>query len=48
MPSARNSLLLVVALLVLGAILALLYQSASHDDFPEDDEWFDFEHPSHS
>lgn len=41
----RNTLVLVVALLVLGGILAMLYRSASNRDLP-DDEWFDFEHPS--
>ena len=40
----RNSLLIVVALLVLGAILAMLYRSASNEELP-DDEWLDFEHP---
>jgi hypothetical protein len=40
----RNSLVIVVALLVLGAILAMLYRSASNDELP-DDEWLDFEHP---
>jgi len=40
----RNSLLIVVALVVLGAILAMLYRSASNDELP-DDEWLDFEHP---
>ncbi len=43
--SGRNALVLVVALLVLGGILAMLYRSASNRDLP-DDEWFDFEHPS--
>jgi hypothetical protein len=41
----RNAIVLVVALLVLGAVLAMLYKSASNRDLP-DDEWFDFEHPS--
>lgn len=41
----RNALVLIVALLVLGGILAMLYKSASNRDLP-DDEWFDFEHPS--
>ena len=41
----RNALVLIVALLVLGGILAMLYRSASNRDLP-DDEWFDFEHPS--
>ena len=41
----RNGLILIVALLVLGAVLAMLYRSASHRDLPDDD-WFDFEHPS--
>lgn len=40
----RNSLLIVVALVALGAILAMLYRSASNDELP-DDEWLDFEHP---
>ena len=41
----RNALVLIVALLVLGGILAMLYKSANNRDLP-DDEWFDFEHPS--
>lgn len=41
----RNALVMIVALLVLGGILALLYRSASNRDLP-DDEWFDFEHTS--
>jgi hypothetical protein len=45
MPNARSSILMLVALIVLGAILALLYRSASNDELPDDDEWFDFEHP---
>lgn len=40
----RNSLLLLLALLVLGGVLAMLYRSANHDELP-DDEWLDFEHP---
>ncbi|HUG14923.1 MAG TPA: hypothetical protein VMM78_07860 [Thermomicrobiales bacterium] len=45
MPSARNSLILGVALLVLGAVLFMIYRSTT-DDGELDDEWFDFEHPS--
>jgi hypothetical protein len=41
----HNGLILLVALIVLGAVLAMLYKSASNRDLP-DDEWFDFEHPS--
>lgn len=41
----KNGLFLVVAVLVLGAVLAMLYRSASHRELP-DDEWFDFEHPN--
>jgi hypothetical protein len=37
-------MLIVVALVVLGAIIAMLYRSASHEELP-DDEWLDFEHP---
>lgn len=44
MPSARNSLILAVALLVLGAVLFMIARSASVDE-SLDDEWFDFEHP---
>jgi hypothetical protein len=40
----RNVSVLVVALLILGAILALLYRSASSEEIGED-EWHDFEHP---
>jgi hypothetical protein len=40
----RNSMLIVVALVVLGAIIAMLYRSASYEELP-DDEWLDFEHP---
>lgn len=40
----RNLLFLVVALAVLGAIIAMLYRSASNEELPED-EWLDFEHP---
>lgn len=40
----RNIIVLVVALGILGAILALLYRSASDEEIPED-EWLDFEHP---
>lgn len=44
MPSARNSLILGIAILVLGAVLFMIYRSVSEDD-ELDDEWFDFEHP---
>jgi hypothetical protein len=44
MPSARNSLILGIALLVLGAVLFMIYRSATEDG-ELDDEWFDFEHP---
>jgi hypothetical protein len=40
----RNSMLIVVALIVLGAVVAMLYRSASNEELP-DDEWLDFEHP---
>lgn len=40
----RNLVLVVLALAVLGAVLAVLYRSASDDELP-DDEWLDFEHP---
>lgn len=42
MREMRNIAVLLVALGVLGAILALLYRSASHEEVPED-EWLDFE-----
>jgi hypothetical protein len=41
----RNLLFVVIALAVVGVILAILYRSASDDELP-DDEWLDFEHPS--
>lgn len=44
MGGTRNVLVLVVALGILGVIVALLYRSVSHEDLPED-EWLDFEHP---
>jgi hypothetical protein len=44
MPSTRNSLILGLALLILGAILFMIYRSVSEED-SLDDEWFDFEHP---
>ncbi len=44
MGGTRNVVVLVVALGILGAILALLYRSASHEELGED-EWLDFEHP---
>ncbi|HQX62665.1 MAG TPA: hypothetical protein PK593_04300 [Thermomicrobiales bacterium] len=44
MGGTRNVSVLVVALLILGAILALLYRSASSEEIGED-EWHDFEHP---
>lgn len=44
MPSARNGLILGIALLALGAILFMISRSASIDE-SLDDEWFDFEHP---
>lgn len=40
----RNSLFIVIALVVIGAVLAILYRSASNQELP-DDEWLDFEHP---
>lgn len=43
MEGKSNVAVIIVALAILGAILALLYRSASSDDLP-DDEWFDFEH----
>ena len=45
MGGTRNLLFVVIALAVVGAILAVLYRSASDDELP-DDEWLDFEHPS--
>lgn len=44
MQGMRNVIVLLAALGILGAILALLYRSATHEDLPED-EWLDFEHP---
>ncbi len=44
MGGSRNIVVLLLALGILGAILALLYRSTSDEDLSED-EWLDFEHP---
>jgi hypothetical protein len=38
----KNGLFVLLALVIIAAVVALLYRSASGDDLPDDD-WFEFE-----